>query len=222
MRVNRLSRRLRTMSAQNVCAANILVKSMMLVVLDAPFRSMDTQRTQSEAKPRPTARNRSPDVRSDSRFTVDEVAVALGISRSSAYECAKRGEIPTVRFGRRIVVPRRCRPRPARRDRHGAPDGVSQASPFSASPSPAASASSAAWTTCAYDPQRHRRVGVTETAGDGANVVSARDRRRRGPVPKIVQPPRRVDAGQLLAPAATTSRCDPGSADLRRSRTCTD
>ena len=41
-------------------------------------------------------------------FTVDEVAVALGISRSSAYECAKRGDIPTVRLGRRIVVPRRA------------------------------------------------------------------------------------------------------------------
>lgn len=41
-------------------------------------------------------------------FTVDEVAAALGISRSSAYECAKRGDIPTVRLGRRIVVPRRA------------------------------------------------------------------------------------------------------------------
>lgn len=41
-------------------------------------------------------------------FTVDEVAVALGISRSSAYECAKRGDIPTVRLGRRIVIPRRA------------------------------------------------------------------------------------------------------------------
>jgi excisionase family DNA binding protein len=41
-------------------------------------------------------------------FTVDEVAIELGISRSSAYECAKRGDIPTVRLGRRIVVPRRA------------------------------------------------------------------------------------------------------------------
>jgi excisionase family DNA binding protein len=41
-------------------------------------------------------------------LTVDEAAVALGISRSSAYECAKQGNIPTVRFGRRIVVPRRA------------------------------------------------------------------------------------------------------------------
>ena len=41
-------------------------------------------------------------------LTVDEVAIALGISRSSAYECARRGEIPTVRLGRRLVVPRRA------------------------------------------------------------------------------------------------------------------
>ena len=37
-------------------------------------------------------------------YTVDETAALLGISRSSAYECVRRGEIPSVRFGRRIVV----------------------------------------------------------------------------------------------------------------------
>jgi excisionase family DNA binding protein len=29
----------------------------------------------------------------------------LGVSRDSAYEAARRGEIPVLRFGRRIVVP---------------------------------------------------------------------------------------------------------------------
>jgi excisionase family DNA binding protein len=38
-------------------------------------------------------------------YTVDEVAAMLGISRSTAYECVKRGEIPSLRFRRRIVVP---------------------------------------------------------------------------------------------------------------------
>jgi len=37
-------------------------------------------------------------------YTVTEVAVLLGISRSTAYECVRRGEIPSRRFGRRIVV----------------------------------------------------------------------------------------------------------------------
>lgn len=39
-------------------------------------------------------------------YTVSEVAKLLGISRSSAYECVPRGEIPAVVLGRRLVVPR--------------------------------------------------------------------------------------------------------------------
>jgi excisionase family DNA binding protein len=39
-------------------------------------------------------------------LTVEEAARVLGISRSSAYEAARRGELPTVRIGRRYVVPR--------------------------------------------------------------------------------------------------------------------
>jgi excisionase family DNA binding protein len=69
---------------------------------------MDTHRTQSAATARPTLVATSCTTTERLTFTVDEVAIALGISRSSAYECAKRGEIPTVRFGRRIVVPRRA------------------------------------------------------------------------------------------------------------------
>jgi excisionase family DNA binding protein len=30
----------------------------------------------------------------------------LGISRSSAYECVRRGELRALRLGRRLVVPR--------------------------------------------------------------------------------------------------------------------
>jgi excisionase family DNA binding protein len=37
--------------------------------------------------------------------TVDEAAVMIGISRSSAYAAVARGEIPTVRIGRRLLVP---------------------------------------------------------------------------------------------------------------------
>jgi excisionase family DNA binding protein len=36
---------------------------------------------------------------------VPEAAAVLGISRSHAYELAHTGELPTVRLGRRIVVP---------------------------------------------------------------------------------------------------------------------
>jgi excisionase family DNA binding protein len=37
--------------------------------------------------------------------TLNEVAAVLRISRGSAYEAAKRKEIPTIRIGRRILVP---------------------------------------------------------------------------------------------------------------------
>lgn len=39
-------------------------------------------------------------------LTVAEAAAALGISRALAYELVRRGEVPSVRLGRRIVVPR--------------------------------------------------------------------------------------------------------------------
>ena len=38
-------------------------------------------------------------------ITVDEAGDMLGISRRSAYRAAARGEIPTLRLGRRLLVP---------------------------------------------------------------------------------------------------------------------
>jgi excisionase family DNA binding protein len=38
-------------------------------------------------------------------MTVEDAGEALGISRGSAYEAAKNGQIPTIRIGRRLVVP---------------------------------------------------------------------------------------------------------------------
>jgi len=39
-------------------------------------------------------------------LTADEVAEILGIGRSAVYESIRRGDLPALRFGRRIVVPR--------------------------------------------------------------------------------------------------------------------
>lgn len=39
-------------------------------------------------------------------ITVAEAAKILGISRAHAYAAARNKEIPTLRFGRRIVVPK--------------------------------------------------------------------------------------------------------------------
>jgi excisionase family DNA binding protein len=37
---------------------------------------------------------------------IEEAAAILGISRNGAYAAAKRGEIPTIKIGGRILVPR--------------------------------------------------------------------------------------------------------------------
>ena len=39
--------------------------------------------------------------------TVGEAARPLGISRGLAYDLVRQGEIPSIRLGRRVVVPRR-------------------------------------------------------------------------------------------------------------------
>ena len=41
-------------------------------------------------------------------LTVVEAAKMLGISRGLAYEMVRTGEIPSIRFGKRILVPQRA------------------------------------------------------------------------------------------------------------------
>ena len=41
-------------------------------------------------------------------LTVGEAAALLRISRGLAYEMVRQGSLPTIRFGRRILVPRQA------------------------------------------------------------------------------------------------------------------
>jgi len=41
-------------------------------------------------------------------FTVEETAKLLGIGRQLAYDRVKTGEIPVIKVGRRLLVPRRA------------------------------------------------------------------------------------------------------------------
>jgi excisionase family DNA binding protein len=41
-------------------------------------------------------------------LTVAEAAAALRIGRNQAYAAVRRGQIPAVRIGRRLLVPRRA------------------------------------------------------------------------------------------------------------------
>ncbi len=38
-------------------------------------------------------------------YSIPEAAKVLGIGRTAAYEAARTGEIPTIRIGKRILVP---------------------------------------------------------------------------------------------------------------------
>ena len=39
-------------------------------------------------------------------ITVPEAAEMLGLSRNFAYELVKQGELPVVKFGKRLLIPR--------------------------------------------------------------------------------------------------------------------
>ena len=41
-------------------------------------------------------------------YTVAETADLLGIALGTAYECVRSGDIPSIKLGRRIVVPRKA------------------------------------------------------------------------------------------------------------------
>jgi len=39
-------------------------------------------------------------------YTVEEAAKKLGISRGSAYQAAATGELPVIKIGKRLLVPK--------------------------------------------------------------------------------------------------------------------
>jgi excisionase family DNA binding protein len=41
-------------------------------------------------------------------YTVEETAELIGVSLSATYKCIRRGELPCVHIGRRVLVPRRA------------------------------------------------------------------------------------------------------------------
>lgn len=39
-------------------------------------------------------------------YHIEEIAKLFGIGRNQAYECAKRGDFPTIKLGKRLVAPK--------------------------------------------------------------------------------------------------------------------
>lgn len=46
-----------------------------------------------------------PDPEEQPTMSVEAAGVAIGLGRSAAYEAVRRGEIPSIKIGRRVVVP---------------------------------------------------------------------------------------------------------------------
>lgn len=46
-----------------------------------------------------------PDPRDRPTLTVPEAGAFVGLGRSASFDAARRGELPTIRFGRRLAVP---------------------------------------------------------------------------------------------------------------------
>lgn len=46
-----------------------------------------------------------PDPATQPTISVEAAASILGLSRDGAYQAVRRGDIPSLRFGRKIVVP---------------------------------------------------------------------------------------------------------------------
>lgn len=44
-------------------------------------------------------------VAGEATITIEETAELLGLGRTAAYEAARRGDFPTRRLGRRVIVP---------------------------------------------------------------------------------------------------------------------
>jgi len=61
--------------------------------------------TQRQLAEKETALKGSGDSQPPLTITVLEAARRLGIGKNQAYEAARQGQLPTIRFGRRLVVP---------------------------------------------------------------------------------------------------------------------
>lgn len=60
--------------------------------------------TTDREKPQTLAREPQP-LEERLTISVEEAAELLGVSRSTAYSLVRQGELPSLRLGRRIVVP---------------------------------------------------------------------------------------------------------------------
>ena len=69
---------------------------------------MNSQDVPTTEESQPQRRQEGLPVSERLALSVEEAGALLGISRDLAYDLVARGELPSVRLGRRLVVPRRA------------------------------------------------------------------------------------------------------------------
>ena len=72
----------------------------------AEERGTTADGTEQPAGSSSPTRRRRPASRDHLTLTVEEAGEQLGISRALAYEAVRRGEIPSIKIGRRILIPK--------------------------------------------------------------------------------------------------------------------
>jgi excisionase family DNA binding protein len=70
------------------------------------LRSAQAEGALWQSSPIPVGVGAIPESPTRLTWTVEEAAMALGISRAFAYDAVRRGEIPAIKIGRRILIPR--------------------------------------------------------------------------------------------------------------------
>ena len=69
--------------------------------------ALNVEAVERASQPVATSTSGDEAVTSESQtYSIEEVATILGVGRATAYAAARRGDIPTVRLGRRLLVPR--------------------------------------------------------------------------------------------------------------------
>lgn len=63
-------------------------------------------KTAAVPDPKPVPATASREAVERKTITIPAAGQSLGISRNAAYEAARRGEIPTIRIGRLLLVPK--------------------------------------------------------------------------------------------------------------------
>ncbi len=69
------------------------------------LQNNETESSPIASYPGPMEPNEIPNAAQTPTLTVPEAGRFIGLGRAASYEAARRGQLPTLRFGKRLLVP---------------------------------------------------------------------------------------------------------------------